>query len=220
MAKGGKPKLILLDYSYYGKLLAENGKDSLGVEELKKSIEMDPTFIDGYSDIASIYFKKKNFTESAKYYRLKIAKTSKPDYNDYNYLGRALYQNKDYASADSAFTKVIEYLPNLTIGYLWSARSKNMQDNAEQPTGLAKGMYEKVISIGSADVEKNKKDLISAYQYLGFYYFANKDYACSKAAYTALKELDPANEFVTKAFTDKNITAAGSCELFKADAPK
>ncbi len=221
LAKGGKPKLIMLDYSYYGKLLAENGKDSLGIEELKKAIDLDPAFVDGYGDIASIYFKKKNFADAAKYYRLKIAKTGKSDYNDYNYLGRSLYQNKEYVAADSAFTKVSELLPNLTIGYIWSARSKNMQDTQEPLTGLAKPMFEKVITIGSADVEKNKKDLIVAYEYLLYYHFVTKDYACAKAAYAKLKELDPANDKALKSEADKNITGAtGTCELVKPEIPK
>lgn len=219
-SKGGKPKPIMLDYSYYGKLLAENGQDSLGIEELKKAIALDPGFTDGYSDIASIYFKQKNYAESAKYYRLKIEKSGEANYNDYNYLGRALYQSKNYLGADSAFTKVTELLPNLTIGYIWSARSKNMQDNQEALTGMAKPMYEKVIAIGSADAEKNKKDLIVAYEYLGYYYFLTKEYSCSKAAWSKLKEIDPANVKASNAFMDKNILSAGTCELIKAEMPK
>lgn len=218
LAKGGRPKLIMQDYSYYGKLLAENGKDSLGILELKKAMEIDPTFVDGYSDIASIYFKQKNFQESAKYYRLKIEKAPKPDYNDYNYLGRALYQSKNYTGADSAFTKVIEFLPNLTIGYYWSALSKNAQDSQDNLTGLAKPMFEKVVEIGSADVTKNKKDLIKAYEYLGYFYFTKKDFNCSKSAYLKLKELDPENAKLkeTKVLETKELMgASGTCELVK-----
>jgi len=215
----GKPKIIMLDYSYYGKLLAENGKDSLGIAEIKKALDIDPSFIDGYNDIASIYFKAKNFSESAKYYRLKISKTEKNDYNDYNYLGRALYQSKDFAGADSAFTKVSELLPNLTIGYVWAARSKNKMDNQEAPTGLAKSFYEKVITIGSSEPEKNKKDLIEAYSYLGFFYFVNKDYNCSKTAWLKVKELDAANEKATAALSDKNISTGTTCELIKVSQP-
>ncbi len=221
MAKGGTPKVINNDYKYYGKLLAASGKDSLGILELQKAIELDPAFVDGYGEIGAIYFKQKKYPEAASYYRVKIAKVEKADFNDYNYLGRALYQSKDYVGADSAFNKVIEFLPNLTIGYFWSARSKNMQDNPTAPTGLAKPMFEKVIELGSADVEKNKKDLITSYEYLGYYYFTKKEYACAKAAFTKLKEIDPANEKVVSAFNDKNINGAtASCELLKVEQPK
>lgn len=218
-------KFIFLDYSYYGKLLAANGQDSLGIEELKKAIAIDPEFIDGYSDIASIYFKQKKFPEAAQYYRLKIAKSGKADYNDYNYLGRALYQNKEYPGADSAFTKVTELLPNLTIGYLWSARAKNRQEaNPEALTGMAKPMFEKVIAVGSADAEKNKKDLLEAYSYLGYLYILEKNYNCAKAAWTKVKELEQAGQYADKAnaaFADKNVAAAaGDCELVKTEQPK
>lgn len=212
--KNGKPKFIPLDYSYYGKLLAENGKDSLAIAELNKAIELDPNFVDGYSDIAGIYLKAKDYPQAAKFYQKKIDATGKGDYNDYNFLGRALYNSKDYVGAEAAFRKVAELIPNLTIGYYWAALSRSKQEtDPDNPTGLAKELFEKVVEVGNADPERSKKDIIKAYEYLGFLYFYRKDYACAKSVFTLLKGIDPTNE-KTKALEDKNVMNAGDCDPF------
>ena len=67
--------------------------------------------------------------------------------------------------------------------------------------GIALPHYEKYIALNSApaDIEKNKKEIITAYEYIGYYYLLNKNKEKSKDAWTKLKELDPSNEKAKKA---------------------
>jgi tetratricopeptide (TPR) repeat protein len=210
-----KPKLIAQDYSYYGKLLAKSGKDSLGIEQIKKALDLDTSYIDGYSDIGGVYYKSKKFPEAIKYYQMKIAKSKKAGAGDYSALGQAFYLNKDYVKSDSAFAKITETYP--IFGNVWRGRCNAKQDDPEKPVGKAKPFYELAIQKAGTDIDKNKKDLIEAYSYLGFYYISQKSYDCSKAAWMKVQELDAANEKATKALDSKEIKGAtGTCELFKA----
>ena len=60
--------------------------------------------------------------------------------------------------------------------------------------GLAKPYFEKVIEKGSTNAEKNKKDLISAYRYLGYYYYLKQDYTQAKASYEKLLTFIPGDK--------------------------
>jgi tetratricopeptide (TPR) repeat protein len=62
---------------------------------------------------------------------------------------------------------------------------------------LAKPFYEKgIILVGQdpAIIEKNKKNLAEAYQYLGLYYGNTGDINCSKSAWNKVLQLDPTNK--------------------------
>ena len=78
--------------------------------------------------------------------------------------------------------------PEMTVGYVWEANTK-VQLDPDSEQGLAKPYFEKVIEKGSTAPEKNKKDLISAYRYLGYYYYLKKDYESAKANYEKLLTL-------------------------------
>jgi tetratricopeptide (TPR) repeat protein len=205
------PKLIPLDYQYYGKLLSKNGQDSVGILQISKAIMMDSSNFEPYGDIAIIYFKLKKYADAAKYYSLKIRKSKKVNPADYNSLGQSYYRNKEYLKADSAFSKATDTYP--VFSNSWRGKCNFMMENQEKPEGKAKPFYELVIKNAGTDIDKNKKDLIDAYSYLGFYYFVQKNYDCAKAAFLKLQELDPANEKAKSGLDDKNIKATkGTCD--------
>ncbi len=216
-----KPKLIAQDRAYYGKLLWKNGKDSLAILEIQKGMAMDDNYImDGYGDIANIYFKAKRYKDAAKFYELKIQlemadkKGTKIPVGDYNSLGQAYYFNKDYIKADTAFAKITDAYP--VFGNAWRGRCNSKQDDADKPAGKAKPFYELAIQKAGTDIDRNKKDLIEAYSYLGFYYLTQKSFDCSKAAWLKVIELDPENEKAKKALESKELKpVAGTCDLFK-----
>ncbi|MFI5150964.1 MAG: tetratricopeptide repeat protein [Bacteroidia bacterium] len=211
-----KPKLIALDYQYYGKLLAKTGQEDKGIEQINKAIALDSSNVETYGDIATIYYNSKRYTDAAKYYKQKIRMSKKVNVLDYNSLGQAFYKGKEFGKADTAFMKLAETEGYSVFGNAWRGKCNFMMENQEKPEGKAKPYYELVIQKGSKDVERNKKDLISAYSYLGFYYFVQKNYDCAKAAFLKLQELDPANEKAKSGLEDKFIKAAsGTCELVK-----
>jgi len=186
-------KVIPQDHEIYGKLLAKTGKDSLGVIQLVKAYELDSAKKELFGDIGASYLKAKKYTEAIESYNKKIA-SGKANANDYFGLGRSYYFLKDFVNADSAFVKITRSNPELPLGYVWRAKA-NVQLDPKTDKGLAKPHYEAFISkVKPEEVEKNKKDLIDANVYLGYYYVLKKDYATAKPYYQKLKELDPNNK--------------------------
>lgn len=204
-AAAGK-KLLPSDYEYLGKNLVKSGKDSVGTINLLKAIQMDTTKTDLYSDIASGCLKQKNYPCAIMYYEKKIASSKDKigGANDYYGIGRAYYFSKDYVKGDSAFAQLTRMQPNLAAGYLWRARC-NIQFDPDSKKGLANPYYEKFVEKIGADIEKNKSDLILAYEYLGYQCMLKKDFPKAKETWNKLKEIDPANVKVKKALADPSM---------------
>jgi tetratricopeptide (TPR) repeat protein len=197
-APSEKTKILSDDYMYQGRILTKNGKDSLGLASLIKAVAMDTSKVELYGDIATTYFKMKKNGEAIKYFNLKLATKKGITVNDYYNLGKCYFFEKNYTEADTCFGSVVAMQPKVGNGYLWKAKV-NANLDPETSKGLAKPWYEKYIEKGLENVEKNSKDLIEAYSYLGYFYFAKKDNVNSKLYWTKVKELDPANEKANKA---------------------
>ena len=61
--------------------------------------------------------------------------------------------------------------------------------------GLAKTSYEKFLEVALQNPEKNKKDIIEAYEYMGAYYIQTaNDVNAAKPYYEKILQLDPTNE--------------------------
>lgn len=66
-------KCIAKDYRCLGYLLIRNGKDSLGILEINKALQLDPNLVsDTYSRLAKLFADAKQFHKSNTYYRLKM----------------------------------------------------------------------------------------------------------------------------------------------------
>ncbi len=158
------------DYEFYGRGLLKLKKDSLAINGLRKSLALNPDQTELQQLVADTYLKTKKFKEAIVEYKGLISKRKKPMSLDYFSIGRAYYNSSQPAQADSAFSKLIEMQPTMTVGYVWRAKSRSDLD-PDQVAGLAKPDFEKVIEIGSVDPTKNKNDLYEAYGYLASYYY-------------------------------------------------
>ena len=191
----GRPAIISEDYAYKGKLLLKSGQDSLAIEFLKTALEKNSDFLDGYSELAAIYFKQKKYADAIRYYDLKAAKSSAVNHLDQYYLGQAAYYNKEYVKSDTAFALASTKYPDAVF---WRGRCHNkMEANPDNPTGLAKPYHEKFIAYIGSDakkIETNKKFLTEAIVYLGVYYTKQGNYDCGRAAVNRALELDPNNK--------------------------
>ncbi len=193
-----KTKILAQDYEYNGKLLIKTNNDSLGIERLNKALDLDTSKTDLYSEIASSYMKQKKYAQAISNYQKKLT-MGKPNANDYFGMGRAYYFTKDFVNADSSFSQIIKSNPTLPLGYLWRAKS-NTQLDVSNEKGLAKPHYEKFVSlIKTEEIEKNKKDLIEAYSYLGFQGMKQKDTVAAKQNWQKVLEIDPGNDKAKKA---------------------
>ncbi|MFZ6013703.1 MAG: tetratricopeptide repeat protein [Bacteroidota bacterium] len=182
------------DYEYYAKLLVKiPNQDSLVNEAIAKSLALDslqPEMLQIHGDT---YMKRKKYAEAVGAYKQLIAQRKQPLSQDLFAIGRAYYQNEQFPEADTAFTKLAEKQPNMTVGYLWAGRSRQHIDSTGVQ-GLAKPMYEQVVEKGSQNPEKYKKDLIEAYDYLGTYHLQiTKDVTLAKGFFEKVLALDPAN---------------------------
>ncbi|MCE3281114.1 MAG: hypothetical protein K0S44_3305 [Bacteroidetes bacterium] len=185
-------KIIPLDYEYRARLLAKNNKDSLALIDYKKVLELQPERGDLSGDIANSYIKMKKYAEAIEMFKQKI-NIGKANANDYFGIGRAYYYSKDYINADSSFMQIVKAQPEMPLGYFWRARA-NSQLDPKNEQWLAKQYYETFISkVKPEEVEKNKKDLIEAYNYLAAYYAQKKDCPNVKLYMQKVLELDPAN---------------------------
>ena len=129
-------------------------------------------------------------------------------------MGWTSYYNTEFVKADSVLTKLTELQPESPLGYIWAAKARVQVDSTGEQ-GLAQPMYEKYLELVLADdaktQEKEKKNIIEAYDYLGTYALQHKDNIAEATSYfRKVLELDPANARA-KEFMN---------ELSKAQAPQ
>lgn len=195
-------KFIASDYSSLGKLLSKNGQDSLAMIELKRALVLDTSVTDLYSDIAFSYYKSKKYNDAIVYY-IKKVDAGRPTVNDYIYLGLSYYQTKQFALSDSSFKKVLSVNPDMILANKWRAKA-NVQLDPDSKLALAKPHYEKVVALILAapeSLEKNKKDLIEAYEYLVSYHLIIvKEIEIATDYINKIKELDPNNKKIEPFF--------------------
>lgn len=193
------------DYAYYGNLLKMLHQDSLAVAAYQKSLDLDPKQTELLQKQAQMYYGMKKYEDAiAAYEKLRVAKTKWASTDLYT-VGRAYYFNSQNAKldtatkvlqlqkADTTFSKLVEAQPNMVVSYSWSARTKASLD-PETTAGLAKPVYEKLVEKALATPEKNKKDLVEAYSYLGYYHFLKNERPAAKTYYEKILAIDPTNE--------------------------
>jgi tetratricopeptide (TPR) repeat protein len=187
------------DFVYLGKTQMKLGKNKEAIENLNKALAKDSANVDVKRDVAEALFREKMYKDAVRNYRQVTKAPSGVTLQDFLMLGQALYFDKQYQAADSAFAKITEKQPDLALGHQWRGRAMLGLDPTASK-GLALPHFEKVVEKGSADVTKNKKQLIEAYEYLGSYYAAvKKDNAKAKGFYQKLKDIDPSNSKANEA---------------------
>jgi hypothetical protein len=199
-------KILATDYQYLGRLQVKTKADTtVAITNLGKAIAMDSSMWPLYKEMAELSYAKRDYCGAALNFQRHIDSLSKPDATQYYYLGMSHYYCKadsmHYQKALAAFNKVAELVPTATLGHFWSGKAASRLDpdvegNPELLPEFGKALpyFEKYIEVASADVAKNKKDLITAYEYNVFCYYAHNEQAKYDAAVVKLLELDPANE--------------------------
>lgn len=199
-AKAKPEETEAADYKYYGLLLVELKQDSLAFDALVKSFDMDPKQTELLDQAAKLAYNSKLYPRAILAYKKLIGSKPKGTTTEYFQLGRAYYFSEQFQQADTAFAKVTESAPTRTEGPLWQARAKASIDSTTE-AGLAKPYYDKFIEMAAPTPDKNKKDLVEAYSYLGYYhYLQSKDgkiqseVALSKSAWEKVLALNPDDE--------------------------
>lgn len=189
-------KVLPSDYEYHGNLLLKTkGDTAVAITNFLKAIQMDTT--GGrwplHKEIADLQYTRKDQCGAAQSYKTYLDSLPPTDANYATYLykmGLSQYYCKTdslrYVNAEKTFNKITVARPTALIGWFWSARAAEMQDpspdaitaNPELANqyGRARTYYEKYVELAT-DKEKNKKDLLRAYQYLAYCYFVKKEEA-------------------------------------------
>lgn len=194
--KNVKPdQTIASDYAYYGRMLAKAGKADLAQQNLDKALQMDPDNTELQDDIASFYIKEKQYPKAIAIYRARLA--AKPGLVDSYKLAEAYYGAKQYASADSLYTHILNERPNYSPAIMRRAAIAEAQDKTEE----AKAHYQNYIKVvGESLAEDPSKEssyrigLLQANFYLGLQAYNEKDYATAKKYWTEAQRLDPDNK--------------------------
>jgi tetratricopeptide (TPR) repeat protein len=220
MQKATDPKYITGgDYALKGKLLAALGKDSLGVAMIAEAMKLDTSYRTGYDEIMEILKKTKKYDMVASWQEKKIARFGGQPIDYFN-LAQNYYLSKNYVKADSLFAKVED---NFFEATLMRAKANNRMETAEFK-GLAKPYFEKFIgrvTKDQAQIEKSKKGLIEAYDYLGVYYARTGNDPCAKAAWGVVLQLDPAHKRSNEMMAEKEMQAVdpSTCTLIPSLTP-
>lgn len=204
-------KVLPSDYEYLAKLQIKSGRDTAtAISNYRKTIELDSSKWPLHEDIAQLYYRSKDYCNAAIAYQAYIDSLTETQeiVNTSLYLGISHYYcNSDslhYAKAEKAFAKITELVPDAGIGWAWRAKamSKLEPDIASNPEdslllaefGKARPYFEKFVEIGEKDPVKNKKDLVTSYEYLAAYYFLKKDDVKAREHLQKLFLHDPENK--------------------------
>ncbi|GAA4378124.1 tetratricopeptide repeat protein [Hymenobacter koreensis] len=195
-------KIITEDYVYQGKILTKAGRATEGIAIIEKAVKADPSkAADLQNDLASAYLLNKDYAKAAKVYEAKMA-GGKGELADQVRLATVYNAGKQYQKADSLYNNVLTARPTYAAGYLLRAQNAYNLDS-DSKKGLAKPFYEKYIELSKAegaDPAKFRSGLIDANNYLGYYYYLQKnDKATAQTHFQQVLALDPANEDATKA---------------------
>jgi tetratricopeptide (TPR) repeat protein len=207
-------KITAVDYVYNGHILIKNGQDSIGILSLSKAFEIDTTNVDLLGEIATLYLKNKKPQNAGDAYKLKI-QYSKGSTNDYYKMGRAYFDAKNWAEADSALAKVNLLSPEFEPAFHLRAQIYSLLD-PDSKAGLAKPFYEILIEKASADSVKYSKDIVEAYSYLGYFYYLNKQYCQSMEYWDKILIIEPQNQTAIDALKGMK----SFCPEFKSAVPK
>ncbi|MBI3511654.1 MAG: hypothetical protein HY064_13415 [Bacteroidetes bacterium] len=207
----GKPALLADDYIYRARGYAKQNMDSLAIMDYEAGLKTDTSRKDIYFELGGEYFKMKKYDQAAATYKKKIdGNPAKANISDYNAYGRSLFLQKDYVNADSAFKKVCVLDPKNPIGWYWRGRC-NASLDPDVKSDSARKFYEAFYDLAIADKDKNKKELIVAGKYFASYNYIRKNYACSKAWFQFVLELDPNDGNVKSQLdTDKSLKAVAA----------
>jgi tetratricopeptide (TPR) repeat protein len=185
MLKSNPPKIYPADYGYLGRGYLKLENDSLAEMNLMKAAPAD-TNTNYYTDLYELKFKQKDYAAAGDMMSQAIdwkeARGERPSANDRFTLGRMYFFGfqipKDTAvgrdttylvKADSAFSRLMNRVPEFPGGYIYKARVQRYFD-VDGSKGLAVPFYEQFLTkvdTTKALTPQTRRDMGEAYEYLG-----------------------------------------------------
>ncbi|HLP44489.1 MAG TPA: tetratricopeptide repeat protein [Candidatus Deferrimicrobium sp.] len=125
-------------YYYRGFAYDKSGNPDKALEDYKKSLELDPTFLLSLSEAGKIYAKKKDLNNAVIYYKKAFELGTKDVIALYNY-GSCLFNLGNNEEALKVFQKLVEIDPNYPDAYYQlGIIYMGLNDNTKAKENLAK----------------------------------------------------------------------------------
>ncbi len=216
----GTNKVIAGDYYFSGlakvsKSVAADGKTvdaatlALGVNDLKKALEMDIVMANGLNEIGKKYFTQKLYSVASSLFELAITNPDSRNYLEDNiYYGLSvLTENRGkelkdvnavaLQNADKAMDTVIVATPTYQEAYLYKARINSTLEKDDIMAVTYEKYLDLVVAKGDAEITKNKSKVTEAYNSIAAFY-ANTDKVKAKEYFAKTIAIDPANVYATE----------------------
>lgn len=206
------------DYTMYGELLNDMGRDTLAVEMYQKAVEIAPEKLSLLKDLSSAYNQAKMYEKSAQAQQEFVDKTgAEVDPNDlftlarrYNTLAYVDLETDSVASraaADKGLEVINQVLANENVKenpLVLNTKSDILRyrngNKVNQEVIDADMVTLGVLDSDPANLEKRKSIYRSIYSRLGNYYLVNKDMENALLYFNKFYEIDPSPEL--KAFIE------------------
>lgn len=213
----GSNKVIAGDYYYLGlatlaKSIGADGKTvdaglmTSGINEIKKSVEMEPTLANALNEVGKKYFTSRNYDIAAALFEIAISNPNSKNFLEDNvYFGLSTYtvnKGKDEKTidltslqkADLAMDVVITATPTYQEALLYKARINSSLEKDDVMAATYQKFLDIVLVKGEEEITKNKAKITESYNNMAAY-FANTDKAKAKEYFNKTLALDPANNY-------------------------
>ncbi len=221
-SKQDPKKIIPDDYLYSGKIMsalagvdtpqAKMYNDSadyyfnkvIAMDTAKDKSEMYIKLAEGFKDA-------KEYGKAGIWYGKVVADNPEARAVDYFNWGLYSYYGKDFDAAAKAFAGLRTKYPTEGTGYYWQARTAAAIDS-DAKTGGAVQYYKDWLNFQKEGYERKQADIMTAYQYLAFYYYNANNEKDAMEWINKILELEPSNKFandVKDYYNKKNKPSGG-----------
>ena len=200
--------------NFHGVIALDEGLEENSIALFKKSIELNPNFVDSYLNLSKIFQKRKEFSKSI-FFLESLLNVKKNFLEGYLRISDLYQKNKQFDKAILALNKILNLsdkknyhiiIHNIGSCYYNLKNFKQAFNYFIKSFKLNNNFTKTLISLGLVCAEldnpekglfyfslalKTKKNLFEVYKYLGDFYFKIKDYDSSLAHYKSSIEINP-----------------------------
>ena len=209
--KSDSTKITESDYLYYGYAYLGNKDYDKAIDMFNKSLaenkDNKADMNDALKNIASAYQAKGDFTNAIPAYKKYLEGLEKMTAYDLGNLASMYSDMSESATgaskadaiknADSVYADISDKFPNVADFATYQRARIAFAQDPEVKNGAAVSICQKLIDLINAKQTKVDNDntrLVTAYSYLGFYYFHINNKAKAKENFAKVLEIDPTNE--------------------------
>jgi tetratricopeptide (TPR) repeat protein len=179
-------ELTVSDMKNAGRAFQLSKNDSTAMKYYEKVTKKDSTQSSLFMDMASNYFRNKDYEMAIKYYtaKIKLDSTYEPAYRN---LGFANYEANNWDGARKAFLKAKELVDTTFTTNYWLAQVYTKMDSSDQ----AAEQYVKILKLTEGRESQYKDYILEAVVNLGQRAFTKKNYAGAITYYRRANQLRP-----------------------------